>query len=206
MSKKRSRAQFEKAQKVLNYESLPFERPRVYPVEPPLGKPKQYRDIDDEADMEWEVQKSKRPYMGFAMRRKIIELRFGSYGGQYERYVTRICDITKQLGLKQRQVSYTCGKYVSNGGFLMAHPGLMPRKRGPVKMTPTIVDYILDPKIMRAWAHLTLPERCTQIEIKFGLKITRRTLATWYQRNGVSKTNPQYKFLGHRKRPGLDKE
>ena len=79
--KKRSRAEFERAYGVLKFEkpSAP-EIEKVYPVKPPK-KVRQYVDVEDHADMEFEVQS--RPYilLSFKTRKKIIELRFGEYGG-----------------------------------------------------------------------------------------------------------------------------
>ena len=88
----------------------------------------------------------------------------------------------------------------------MAHPRKMPQKRGPVKMTREIIDHITDPKILRGWAHLNLEERCCLVEAKFGVKMTGQALGWWYRKNGVTKTRPQYKFLGALKRKRLRSE
>ena len=73
-------------------------------------------------------------------------------------------------------------------------------------MTKEIIDHITDPEVIRAWAHLTLVERCTQIQIKFGVKLHRQTLSSWYHRNQIVKTKPQFKFLGHLKLANLKEE
>ena len=109
--------------------------------------------------------------MTYGLRRKIIELRFGEYGGQYTHWVRKGIDVARQLGIDANKVSYTCKVYQKNGGFLMAHPRKMNQKRGPVKMTKEIIDHVINPKTLREWAHLTLVERCKLIEEKFGVKM-----------------------------------
>ena len=79
--KKRSRAEFERAYGVLKFEKpLVPEIKKVYPIEPP-EKAKQFVDVEDHADMEYEVQKRPNIILSFKTRKKIIELRFGEYGG-----------------------------------------------------------------------------------------------------------------------------
>lgn len=131
---------------------------------------------------------------------------FGSYGGQFENHVRRICDVAHALGMRPGTVGYTCKRYVDNGGFLMAHPARMPRNRGNQKMTRECIDYITDPKILRGWAHLNLTERCRLIKNEFGVDIVPQTLGDWYRRNAVYKSKPQYKFLGALKRQKLTEE
>lgn len=162
--------------------------------------------MEDEFDSRFERQVGKKRRLNFQTRCRIIELRFGSYGGQYIYGIKRVFEIAKALGLRHDVVSYTIRRYVKNGGFLMAHPELMPHNRGKVKVTKEVIDHITDPTVLRSWAHLNLSDRCDLIDHEFGIRIRHQTLGWWYRRNGITWTKPQLKFLGAKKRPNLLKE
>ena len=68
--------------------------------------------------------------------------------------------------------------------------------RAKPKITREIIDYILDPKTLRQWAHLNLQDRCREIQLKFDVKLCQQTLGRWYRRNGVTKTRIQFKSYG----------
>jgi hypothetical protein len=44
-----------------------------------------------------------------------------------------------------------------------------------------ITDILRDPKILREWAHLSLEARCGLIKEKYGIEMSRYTLANCYK-------------------------
>ena len=140
--------------------------------------------------MRFERVTSKRKILNFQSRCRIIELRFGTYGGQFTYPIMRVGEIAKQMGLRHDTVTYHCKRYVKNGGFLMAHPERMPHRRGPMKMTKEAIDHITNPTTLRSWSHLNLAERCELLKYDFGVDIRRQTLGWWYHRNGITWARP----------------
>ena len=72
--------------------------------------------MDDEVDFRFKRVTSKRRRLNFETRCRIIEERFGSYGGQYSIGIQSVCDIARKLALKHPMVSYHIRRYVKNKG------------------------------------------------------------------------------------------
>jgi len=103
------------AEDLLGRKIEPFKRQKCYPASYPTH-PKQYRDVEDEFDHRFTVATAKRKFLNFRTRCRIIELFFGSYGGQYSKPVMRQIDVAKLLGLRHDTVTYHIKRYVTNKG------------------------------------------------------------------------------------------
>ena len=102
MSKKRSRADFEKGIRAIGNQQARADPETVYPqVVPARSKSKQYIDVVDEADERLQLQLNQQSCLTYRERRRIIELRFGKYGHVGETYapmpIRRYADIAKAL-------------------------------------------------------------------------------------------------------------
>ena len=83
MTKKRSRAEFEKGIRAIDYNRARSDPETVYPqVVPAWSKSKQFVDVEDEAEAQLQMQLHQQKCLTYRERRRIIELRFGAYGHQ----------------------------------------------------------------------------------------------------------------------------
>ena len=68
-------------------------------------------------------------------------------------------EVADMVGVRPSRVTYHTNLYIKNGGFLMVYPERILKRRGKIKVTRELIDYIRDPKILRSWAHLNLAAR-----------------------------------------------
>ena len=88
---------------------------KVYPAVVP-DNPVQFVDVEDEYDHRFLIQTSKRRLLNFATRCRIIEERFGEYGGQFTYPLMGVCAIARKLRLSDKVVGYHIKVYVKNKG------------------------------------------------------------------------------------------
>jgi len=106
-----------------------------------------------------------RSQVQFAMKVKIIELRFGKYGN-LEPIRMSITNIAKRVSIARSTVYKIIQKYVESDGTISAQPEKQERKKIIERTVQVgdrqkhITEILKDPNILRQWAHLSLEARC----------------------------------------------
>ena len=127
-----------------------------------------------------------RSQVQFAMKVKIIELRFGKYGNLRPIRMS-ISNVAKRVSIARSTVYKIIQKYIENDGVISSIPEKQERSKIIEKSVNidnrqlNITDILRDPKILREWAHLSLEARCGIIKEKYGIEMSRYTLANCYK-------------------------
>ena len=120
------------------------------------------------------------------MKVKIIELRFGKYGNLRPIRMS-ISNVAKRVSIARSTVYKIIQKYVENDGVISSIPEKQERSKIIERSVVVdnrqlnITDILRDPKILREWAHLSLEARCGLIKEKYGIEMSRYTLANCYK-------------------------
>ena len=61
-----------------------------------------------------------------------------------------------------------------------------------------LAEYLMRPATLRSWAHLSIQQRCHAIEAKFGIRISRFPLYTFYHKHGIRRSAPWRKISNKR--------
>ena len=127
-----------------------------------------------------------RSQVQFAMKVRIIELRFGRYG-DFEPIKMSITNIAKRVSIARSTVYKIIQKYVESDGMISAQPEKQERKKiieSTVQVGDRqkhITEILRDPQILREWAHLSLEARCSILKTTYGISMSRYTLANCYK-------------------------
>ena len=127
-----------------------------------------------------------RSQVQFAMKVKIIELRFGKYGNLRPIRLS-ITDIAKRVSIARSTVYKIIQNYIVNDGMISAtqekqeRPKIIERTVIVGNQQVNITEILKDPKILREWAHLSLDARCNILKEKYGIQMSRYTLANCYR-------------------------
>ena len=85
-----------------------------------------------------------------------------------------------------------CRRWIANGCQIINKCKLRTNKH--TKLTPEIVAFMVNPKILSDWAPYSLNQRAILIEQKFGFKISYNAVAEVYKKHKVSYCQPQYAY------------
>jgi len=56
----------------------------------------------------------------------------------------------------------------------------------PKKITAAVAKKLLDPNLLRSWASYSIVKRCLIIRERYGIDVSRFTLANFYRENKVT--------------------
>jgi transposase len=119
----------------------------------------------------------RRSSVHFAMKVKIIELRFGRYG-VLQPVRMSITNIAKKVSIARSTVYKIIQHYKINDGVISGIPEKHQRKK---ILTNEIAAVLKDPKILREWAHLSLEARCSILKEQYNVQMSRYTLSNYYK-------------------------
>jgi len=117
-------------------------------------------------------------------------MRFGEYGTSNQ-IILKKSVIARVIGLKQMTVHYWIKKYLANGNHF---PMENNRYVHPRKLQHEHVNYIISTRTLQEWREYSLVDRCIKIMDKFGVNISRTTLAKTYKSHGIRYRKPGYAY------------
>jgi transposase len=130
----------------------------------------------------------------FAMKVKIVELRFGRYG-QLEPVRMSITNIAKKVSIARSTVYKIIQQYKVNDGMISGLPEKQQRKK---ILTEEVAAVLKDPKTLREWAHLSLEARCAILKEQHDIQISRYTLSNYYKQLQVGYLKTHSSFYSAR--------
>ena len=117
----------------------------------------------------------------------------------FSRRIEGPSSIAKRLGLKQQTVSAELIRFKRCKMDLVSFI----HKRKPAGRTVTpigneeIEKELLSPTCLKAWAQLSIVQRCEQIWQKYKVQVKRHKLTSFYQRNGIRCAPTYNKYYPH---------
>ena len=144
------------------------------------------QELEKKIKVKFEAEKKlmkARRRLKYAERYQIIILRFGQYGETKPTGLT-YKEIGKRLMMRLTTVQRVCLAYIHRGGCLLAKEDYQSGR--PQKLTEAQQRWICSHKVLQLQAPLSIRQRCRELERKFGVKITGRTLMDYYKRHKIT--------------------